>query len=69
MPHGRESKDVQENRRGGEVLNYLKKLKVTNWEYLVKGRNAGYELVQKDKTTSGCSVSRRRRIIRSVYYF
>jgi hypothetical protein len=70
MPYGRESKDVQKNRRGGEVLDYLKKLEVTNWEYLVKGRNAGYELVQKGKTTSGYTVnSRRRRRIKSVFYF
>ena len=35
--------------RRGEVLNYLKKLKVKNWTYLIKDRNGFYELVQKTK--------------------
>jgi hypothetical protein len=47
------SRGCPKNRWKDEVLNDLKKLKVENWIYLVKERDAWYELVQKAKTHKG----------------
>ena len=60
-PIGMRSKGRAKHRWRDEVQNNLKKLKVSNWTYLVKDRKACCELLQKTKPTKGCSVSSRRR--------
>jgi hypothetical protein len=52
-PIGKRSIGRPKNRWKYEVLNYLKKLKLKNWTYLVKDRKARCELVQKTETHKG----------------
>jgi hypothetical protein len=50
---GVRSKAHPKNGWKDEVLNNLNELKLENWTYLIKGRKAWCELVQKTKTQKG----------------
>ena len=59
-PTGIRTKGRSKN-RWSEVINYLKKLKLSNWIQLIKDEKAGMSWCRRAKPMYGCRVRRRRR--------
>jgi hypothetical protein len=59
-PTGIRTKERSKNKWSDEVINYLKKLKLSNWIQLVKVEKAGMSWCRRAKPMYGCRVRRRR---------